>query len=907
MTEDVVQQKWTDIWGLFEAEEQRIACRCYVEFLTREDDWPSSPVLDRLADATKFRLTEITRLAKQNTAKLADLLRARVATVMRELSWSNLFRAHYFANKTPLMCAFLDRAGVAHDGKGAINGEFKIPASDQLPLLVDHLLKAYSVQEVCRYFCVLVRLDENWFGLAGERDRLLASAFNAAQKSHKPLSEADAAAISDASGDFSELDKLIIREVVRSVAAVEGSLDEERMQNLVETILRLNDQWFRAYFHLGFMDVLVPSRTLQFDRPEDNDQRRGWYFAGVMAGLARSHATERLNELLDSHRKDFERCASAQSGSGAALARVGFRFLLEADRFSEALLVLRSQLGKVGLSLGKEALGAATDFIRDRKYESAKAITDILGLQRIAEQETKDEQGEVERYILEIERRRGQCLQAAGDFDNAERAFRKLLDAGEDKSSPDLLADLGLVKGKFRRADDLSLPEAPDRRMNMRDALMKGKSHFDRALEIFGSNTPKAAYALAVLDYLRWSFEPSESAQKETRREAAADRVRKAIAAIRQSPFEAIYRDIGALGQCQFMLTVLLMSGLDAVEGRDAASVWSSITEKAGNFPDVDLRALLEGAEIHDSAVALAIAESVWDFRGRDALGLLAAGPWISKSSKLGKEILEIVRNEATPRAERVRLWISIIPALIRSNEVRSAEEGLEQLDELSADPQLTESVLGFLEKAENFDPAWSSAEAAWVRVRLLRRLGKDHDCAHELRRLFYVVRDDELEARQIVETFSDWQLDASILNEMAARLPANIVSAQVDTVGRLSAGERVTLTFFGGNEIQAQYDDSIRSELAHEWPGITVRFEHSGWSSNWGREIDRFLALANGADAVVLHRMMRTMLGRSLRAGLQKPWIPCVGTGRGAVLRSLRRAAEVGLDQRLKRPSIQS
>ncbi len=907
MTEGVAQQKWTEIWKLFEPEEQLAACRNYVEHLVKDNDWQSSPVLDRLADASKFRVAEITRLARQNPGKLAELLRPRVSSVLRDQSWPALFRAHYFASKALLMCTFLDQLGVPHNESGGVDEGFGRPAPEKVAPAVDHLLKTYSAQEVCRYLCVLVRMGDSWVDIAAERDRLLALAFGAAQNPPKRLDEKDVTAVADASGEFSVLDRLIIREVVRSVANVEGSLDEDALQDLVETVLRLNDQWYRAYFHLGFMDVLVPSRSLQFDRPEDNDQRRGWYFAGVMAGLARSHAVERLIDLLESHYKDLERCAMSQSGSGAALARVGFRFLIEAGQLNEALLVLRAQLGRVGLALGRDALGAATEFIRDGKYESAKAITDILGPQRIPEQESKDRKDDVERYFLEVERRRGQCLQAAGDFDNAEKAFKKLLDAGEDKSSPDLLADLGLVKGKFRRVDDLALPEAPDRRLNMRDALLRGKSQFDRAIDLFGANSPKAAYALAVLDYLRWSFEGDKSAQKESRREAAATSVRRAIAAIRQSSFEAVYRDIGALGQCQFMLAVLLLNGLDAVEGRDAATAWSSITESAGRFPEIDLRALLSGAEVHDSAVALEIAESIWEHRGRDALGFLAEGPWISSSPRLRKEILTIAGSTSTPRAERVRLWTAIIPALIRANETDSAEEGLAQLEVLAEDPQLTGTVHAFLEISSNFDPAWSAVEAGWARVGLLRRMGKDWDCGHELRKLFYLVRDDEDEAQQIVELFAEWGLDSALRDEIAARLPVVAPIESRGIVERLSAGEPVALAFFGGNEVQARYDESVKEELAREWPGVRVQFEHSAWSSNWGRESGRYLAAANASDAVVLHRFMRTMLGRTLRAGLQKPWIACVGSGRGSILGSLRRAAVVGLEQRMKRGAARS
>jgi len=72
------------------------------------------------------------------------------------------------------------------------------------------------------------------------------------------------------------------------------------------------------------------------------------------------------------------------------------------------------------------------------------------------------------------------------------------------------------------------------------------------------------------------------------------------------------------------------------------------------------------------------------------------------------------------------------------------------------------------------------------------------------------------------------------------------------------------------------------------------VRFEHTGWSPNWGRRLDQLRRVADAADVVVLMRMMRTMLGRRLRDGLEVPWVSCTGTGRGAMLASIRAAARL-------------
>jgi hypothetical protein len=146
-----------------------------------------------------------------------------------------------------------------------------------------------------------------------------------------------------------------------------------------------------------------------------------------------------------------------------------------------------------------------------------------------------------------------------------------------------------------------------------------------------------------------------------------------------------------------------------------------------------------------------------------------------------------------------------------------------------------------------------------------------------------------------------DWHLDPDTGEKLLSSLPheqASAVATGIET--RLRAGEAVQVLFIGGNETQARYDALIREELTAQWPGLRIRFEHTGWSSNWGRDVDRLLRLAKASDAVVIMHMIRTMLGRALRERVVRPWVPCTGTGRGMLLQSIREAALVGVEQRV-------
>ena len=130
------------------------------------------------------------------------------------------------------------------------------------------------------------------------------------------------------------------------------------------------------------------------------------------------------------------------------------------------------------------------------------------------------------------------------------------------------------------------------------------------------------------------------------------------------------------------------------------------------------------------------------------------------------------------------------------------------------------------------------------------------------------------------------------------------------DLEERLAAGERVRVLFVGGNEIQARYDDWVAQKIEETWPGVSVRFEHTGWGSDIGREFERLRRIARRCDAVVLMVMMRTTLGQKLRAALNdppRPWIACTNTGRDTVFRSVQEAARVGLAERLRRGAQRS
>jgi hypothetical protein len=552
---------------------------------------------------------------------------------------------------------------------------------------------------------------------------------------------------------------------------------------------------------------------------------------------------------------------------------------------------IRGQAGHLGLSFATEVLEVATGLIRQARFEQAKVIVDQLGKVDFR----LEDEIELLTFQLGLARRRGQCLQAAGDFDGAERAYRELLKAGEELNSPDLLADLGLVKGRFRALDEVRLPDGHAARIAMRECLARGESYFRKAADQFGLRSPKAAYPLALLGYLRWTFAGAK--ERESMRQKAAALASDAVSAILASAHSGVYRALGALGQSQFMLAVTRLSGFEDIEAREGLSAWRTITAEAGLFPADDVGRLLQEADKFGPAFADPIAEAVWDHRPEGAFRILQDGPWMTRSPRLRAALRAKAQSEIEPRAERLRCWMLLVPLLLRGGDVPGAEDGLGELERLAEDPPQVEAVLTFLGDRIHYDPAWKETEASLARVYLLRRIGRDADATDELRRLFYLVRDvNRWEAEQILTMFDDWGLDPALRDALRRGLPRAEAEDPPAVVERLCAGERVSVVFIGGNELQAQYDDAVRAAVVAEWSGVTVHFEHTGWSSNWGRELGRLIELANRADAVVLMPMMRTTLGRRVRAALTRPWLSCTSTGKIGMLTSVRRAARLAV-----------
>lgn len=117
-----------------------------------------------IARALNFRSKSVQSLPVERRARAL----ARLPDVSDAVA-TRILIAHHFRSKRPLMGAFLDALGVAHDN-GSITDDEGIPAPDaeKLAAAVEAVRSGFPDADVTLYLRTLLALDEDtWKNLAG--------------------------------------------------------------------------------------------------------------------------------------------------------------------------------------------------------------------------------------------------------------------------------------------------------------------------------------------------------------------------------------------------------------------------------------------------------------------------------------------------------------------------------------------------------------------------------------------------------------------------------------------------------------------------------------------------------------------------------------------------------------------
>ncbi|MCG5535066.1 hypothetical protein [Ectothiorhodospira mobilis] len=902
-------EAWRTIWEQLDAAERS---RAVIAFLERLRD-PAAR-LERVCDATLKTLARRKRfrvetLKRMGNPQLAEVLLPHVPAVLGAREWTLLFLGYFADYKTAIMCRFLDLCGVEHDERGfVVGGDERIRPPRYMEAVTATLVESFGVREVALYFGVLRLMDPDlwhflepvlpglWRELEAQGEK---PEEGAGPVSCAPTPAREGGGALDVSEDFTQLDRVIIEQILATLSRQDRALTPDELVDLVESVHALDTGRQRTYFHLGFLDALLPGRAAEMNRPEMNDGRRHWYLSGLLAGHVRQRDHEAVKTCLRRHADALRAASAIPGGAGASLVNEVYPYLLEAGFTQEAIRLLRGQRRHLTARTVRRVLESAARALHAGEAELANVL--LVELKEGMPHAALDAEEQRELHPL-LERRLGQALQARGNFAGARTLYQGLLESGGGED-PGLLADMGLVLGGFRSLEELELPQDAEQGRNLLAQLRNGRPYFSQALERFGRAAVAAHYALGFMGYLTWV----EAEGLDAGREEALDHVNEALVGLMSDAASLAAEHHALLDRCRFMQSVLLMARLDRGSARAAMEAWRAIAGEMPALAGLGVQRLMECADLVDPALAAEIAEAVWRRHGESAPGIVERPEWIARSAYLLDALLALCRESAgRDKAGQWRLWSSLVSAALSAGRVEMAQEGLDALESLAADSRFCQPLLAWLEAPERVDPAWSETEVLRARVRLYRRLGKDAEAFAQLRALFFALRDTRpVEAGQILGLFREYGASPEHYADLS--LPAGEAAEtgqEADLDRRLQEGAEVTVLFVGGNETQARHAEEVIRTVAADWPGVRVIFRLTGWSSNWGREVDALARQAAEADAVVLMTMMRTLLGRALREALNdppRPWVPCTGTGRGALVESIRRAARVGLRMTLQ------
>jgi len=128
---------------------------------------------------------------------------------------------------------------------------------------------------------------------------------------------------------------------------------------------------------------------------------------------------------------------------------------------------------------------------------------------------------------------------------------------------------------------------------------------------------------------------------------------------------------------------------------------------------------------------------------------------------------------------------------------------------------------------------------------------------------------------------------------------PDRAIGSGDEVVEVLEPDAPLVIVYAGGDEKQAKIQMSVNEHVRYCYGGlVTVEWVHIDWGANWPKDadrVDRFLD--QGADAVVLLKLVRTGMGTRVRRSCGEhgvPWVSCQTWGQTSAKRAIDKAVQV-------------
>jgi len=698
---------------------------------------------------------------------------------------------------------------------------------------------------------------------------------------------------------FTTLDQILIRSVIASVAEVHGALTPDKVEDLVEEVVQLNLERHQSYFHRGFLAVLL-GRELDLSFPEASDVRRGWYACGAILGYQRRGELDAVVALLAAHPDLARELARPGSGYAERVVSIVFTAYCRKGRYAEAARFLSPKVvAYAGVALAREILEAASGLIRERREADARRLLDVLLAALPALREDPDLPDDFE--VL-LQRRRAHCARLRGDFEGARKLLTPQLDFSDPEVQSDILADLGLIDCGLRSLADVRLP--PDEAM-----LEDFGRQFDKGWERFVESSRVAAGGRSHGDFCIGMALFAKGDGDE-----AFPYLERAVAGMSADPDR--YGRFGPLDSARVALAVALAEQTDLARVPYAQDLMRQALESRQKIPAYLLRRALVALELTDPEVGIELAREIHETRGAKSLKVLAQTRMIRHLPEALDEMLAQAQRSTFSKARRYEAAQVVLteshamrdaPTVDRPDELAErATEALDVMVEVADEPELRDALLELLD-----DPSgpWRAAmdplDMRVVRAALFEAAGQFANAASELSQAFHATLDvdDEWALGKAEALLED--IRALGADEAADALEPRLRQYREVFERRSQSGLVVPpsvdpsefyglVLVVGGNETQSAQDDAIEAAIKEQWPNVSLIFERTGWSSNWGDQLGNMEGELARARVVVLMRYVRTMLGKAIRrrcSELDVPWVACTGSGRASMVRAIEQA----------------
>jgi hypothetical protein len=679
---------------------------------------------------------------------------------------------------------------------------------------------------------------------------------------------------------LSNLDELIERMILDTVTHVEGAFVKDQVNAVVDELIRINGRRSQSRYHSGLRDALFGLAAGPVPAIEGPEASR-WYFAGHLKGLvAIRHDSQACLRLYDE-----QEVVRGLGDTGVGASSVGGVYvldaLLSAGRFEEASQFVTVMAASHSLELCTRLLDAGTGLLRQEQPSQARAFFETLW--RALAERIGDEREVPSAMWSDVRRRYAHCLSYEDNPAAARIFLEELLADPTDENRAAVLTDLALLDAGYRRLHELHLPATTERLADMAQELACGGARLEEAI---GLGTPTSGHAHYVkgMIYLL------------SRRDAeAVPHLDTALSLFERRPH--VYRGGHLLQRARLHLGLALCLGLDQSHAERGHRLLQNALRAGERIPLYLTTDLIEALAMTDPALAAQLADGLVAGPGGEVVDELARSPVAMRSEAVADALLRRARARDRSLTARAQDWHTALPLLLTQMRIDEAEEALDALEGMALDGVLQDEYLQLLTAERNYGPAWRVEDAVWSTVRCLESQARYDEAAGFLRQLFqraFVTggadgRELALEALQRLDDYGEEAAD--VREVVRRRFEAHFEESEEAGAG-LEIGTPVRILVVGGNEDQARFDERLRLELTHEHPHICVEFFHTGWTSNWGRQLEEFERRLPAFDGVVFSRYMRTMFGRSARKVCHLPWRGCGGRGRAAFQRAILAAA---------------